>query len=410
MTHTIPEICQTIEKRIRSIHIGCFRGRTEPLFLISNAYPGIWLEHVYDSVFWARLHPEEIGLAVNTIRLFLSYQTPEGQLPCYVWNGDKVPDRPENELIGYGQIQECVSFAALCREVAEKIGDHTFLREVYEGCRRWNDWLRKYRITTGRGLVEMFVGYDTGHDNSGRLADMAHPHNHVSPEGKVYNAAYLPEDDGVTPILALDMNCNFYGTQIALAEMAEMLGKAEEAADWREKASEVKKNIFAQLYDPDDVFFYDADRNGRLRKYKSSTIFHLFLEGVLDPNEDDTLIWEIYTRHIKNPEEFWTPYPFPSMAANDPSFRKHTSSNCWGYFSEGLIALRCTRWMDKYGFSSDFDLLCGKWLDAWTRCYNKVKLGQELDPFTGEPSAASEWYSSCMLFYLYAAERCGKNG
>lgn len=410
MTHTIPEICQTIEERIRTIHIRCFRGRTEPLFLISDTYPGIWLEHVYDSVLYARMYPAEIHLAENTIRLFLSYQTTEGQLPCYVWNGDKLPHLPAEALVGYGQVQECVSFAALCLEVAKMTNDRAFLTEVYDGCCRWDNWLRKYRMTTKHGLIEMFVGYDTGHDNSGRLSDMAHPHNHVSPEGKICNASHLPEDDGVTPILALDMNCNFYATQTALAEMAELLGKTEEAADWREKSREVKTNILTQLYDPEDAFFYDADRNGKLRKYKCSTIFHLFLEGVLDPVADAEHISEIYMRHIKNPEEFWTPYPFPSMAANDPSFRKHTASNCWGYFSEGLIALRCTRWMDRYGFSTDFDVLCEKYLEAWTRCYDKVKLGQELDPFTGEPSAASEWYSSGMLFYLYAAKRCGKIG
>ncbi len=408
MSHTIPEICQTIEERIRTIHIRCFRGRPDPLFLISDAYPGIWLEHVYDSVLYAEMYPEEINLAENTIRLFLSCQTAEGQLPCYVWNGDKLPHLPEDALIGYGQIQECVSFAALCLEVAKRKNDRTFLETVYNGCRRWNDWLRKYRMTTNRGLIEMFVGYDTGHDNSGRLSDMAHPHNHVFPEGTVCNAAYLPEDDGVTPILALDMNCNFYATQVALAEMAQLLRKTEEVEVWQEKARKVKANIMEQLYDPEDAFFYDMDRNGTLRKYKSSTIFHLFLEGVLSPTEDAALIQEIYTRHIKNPEEFWTPYPFPSMAANDPTFHKHTACNCWGYFSEGLIALRCTRWMDKYGFSADFDVLCEKWLNAWTRCYDTVKLGQELDPFTGEPSAASEWYSSGMLFYLYAAKRCGK--
>ena len=68
---------------------------------------------------------------------------------------------------------------------------------------------------------------------------------------------------------------------------------------------------------------------------------------------------------------------------------------------------RCTRWMDDYGFGEDFDYICRKWLEAWTRCFEDMKLGQELDPFTGEPSQCSEWYSSCMLFYLYAAQRLG---
>ena len=143
------------------------------------------------------------------------------------------------------------------------------------------------------------------------------------------------------------------------------------------------------------------------RKYLSSTIFHLFLEKVLNFEEDGEMIERIYREHIKNPREFWTEYPFPSMAVSDPSLKSDAKGNCWGYFSQGLIALRCTRWMDDYGWGEDFDHLCERWVEAWTRCYDRFKFGQELDPFTGEPSECSEWYSSCMLFYIYAVRRLG---
>lgn len=406
MIHTVPELCREVEARITRLHISCFRGRKEPLFLVSDCYPGVWLEHVYDSVFYAKLHPDYVQLAVNTVRLFLDYQTPDGQLPCYVWNADKLRI-PEDQLIGYGQVQECVSFARLCLETAEMYGQREFLERVYGACSRWEAWLRKHRMTTGRGLVEMFVGYDTGHDNSARFEGMKYPHNQPGENGPL-NAACLPEGDPVAPILAVDMSCNLYGADRALAEMARLLGRGAEADAWEQKAAQVKQKLFEHCYCPEDDFFYDVDRNGNQRKYLSSTIFHLFMERVLDPQEDAELIGRIVERHIKNPKEFWTPYPFPSMAASDPSFARHTPSNCWGYFSQGLIALRCTRWMDAYGMGADLDALCEKWLAAWTACYDEMKFGQELDPMTGEPSSSSEWYSSCMLFYLYAARRLGR--
>ena len=112
-------------------------------------------------------------------------------------------------------------------------------------------------------------------------------------------------------------------------------------------------------------------------------------------------------QHISNPDEFNTPFPYPSMAVCDPSVKWHAERNCWGYYSQGLIALRCTRWMDYYGFNADFDRLCERWLTAWTSCFGRVNLGQELDPFTGEPTACSEWYSSCMIFFIFAAKRLG---
>ena len=61
--------------------------------------------------------------------------------------------------------------------------------------------------------------------------------------------------------------------------------------------------------------------------------------------------------------------------------------------------------MDNYGLSREFDILCERWLEACTKHFDTMKLGQELDPLTGIPTKISEWYSSCMLFYIYAARR-----
>jgi hypothetical protein len=129
------------------------------------------------------------------------------------------------------------------------------------------------------------------------------------------------------------------------------------------------------------------------------------MEGVLDNESDAALIKEIYERHISNPDEFATPYPYPSMAISDPSCEGHAQRNCWGYYSQGLIALRATLWMEQYGFEGEFDNLCSKWVKAWTEHFDTLKLGQELDPISGVPTKSSEWYSSTMLFYLYAIER-----
>ena len=393
----IREIVRTASDRIKNVHIGLFKNTDKPLFLISETYPGIWMEHVYDSVFFASRNPEYLFLAENTVNLFMDRQTEEGQLPFAVMRSGSTR---------YAQIQECVSFYTLCLEVWRMNRDRAFLEKAYASGKKWDAWLRKYRMTTGRGLVEMFFGYDTGHDNSGRLEGMACQGNYVK-DGVEQNAGVLPPDDGITPILAVDMNANLYGNEKSLAEMARALGKPEETDAWEESAREIKRKLFEHCYNEADAFFYDADRRGKLRKYKSSTVFHLFMERVLDPETDGELIARIYREHLKNPEEFWTPYPFPSMAVNDPSCARHVDRNCWGYYTMGLITLRCTRWMDAYGWGKDFDHICAKWLEAWTRCFDRVPLGQEIDPVTGEPTPCSPWYSSGMLSYLYAAGRLG---
>ncbi len=401
--HRVKALCAEIKNRIDTIHIACFQNRTEPLFLISETYPGIWLEHVYDAVLYAQMNPQKRFVAVNTIRLFMEQQTADGQYPCYIWDAGRV--HTTDGLVGYGQIQECVSFAGLCYRVYEMTQDRALLETMYASLVKWEHWLTEHRMTTNRGLIEQFVGFDTGHDNSARNDGLAHPGNHTDANGCPLNAATLPNDDGITPILAVDMNCNFYATEQTLAQMAQLLERPADAAFYHRKAQHVKENLFRHCYDADDCFFYDADRTGQKRNIKSSTILHLFLEHVLDPTEDRQLIADIYTHHIKNPEEFWTPVPFPAVAANDPTWLTHKKPNSWGYYSQALIALRCSLWMDDYGFSADYDEICRRWLSCWTNCYETLKFGQELDPITGKPSTCSEWYSSCMLLYLYAANR-----
>ena len=113
---------------------------------------------------------------------------------------------------------------------------------------------------------------------------------------------------------------------------------------------------------------------------------------------------KIYFRHLKNPDEFYTPYPFPSIAKSDPDFIQNLDGNSWGFYSQAVTVLRCTRWMDYYGKENDFDEILEKWIRKWT-FGNKIMFGQELNPLTGETSACSEWYSSCMLTYIYAVRR-----
>lgn len=406
MREKIRRLYDAANDRIKRIHISRFRDIESPLFLISEQYPGLWMEHVYDSVMLARLEPSYLSLAESAILLFVDRQRENGQLPFSVMDRNKRPDLPEGGEARYAQIQECVSFFTLALEVYRMSCDRDFLEKIYRAGCSWNSWLRKYRMTTDRGLIEMFVGYDTGHDESGRLDGIGCRRNFAI-DGVVQDADKRPPDDGITPILAVDMNANFYGDERALAEMARLLGKADEAAAWERSAAAVKAKIFEHLYDERDAFFYDVDVQGRMRKYRSSTIFHLFQERVLDRESDRELIDRIYREHIKNPDEFWTPYPFPSMAKNDPSTAVHRDFNCWGYYTQGLIALRCSLWMDEYGYSADYDYILSRWVEAITEHSDRIKFSQELDPTSGVPTRSSEWYSTTMLLYIYAARRLG---
>ena len=137
------------------------------------------------------------------------------------------------------------------------------------------------------------------------------------------------------------------------------------------------------LYDKDTNYFYDLDNDNKLHKIKSSTLFHLFQEGVLDINDDKDMIDNLINNYLLNKNEFNTNYPIPSISISDKSFNKYKRDNSWGYYSEALIALRCSLWMDKYNLSNEYNHILEKWIEGLTNNFNINPMSQELDPITG---------------------------
>ena len=70
----------------------CFQSVGKLLPFISDAYPGIWLEtSVYGSLTLARMEPEGLQIAENTVNTFLDYQTADGQFPSHILDAASCP-------------------------------------------------------------------------------------------------------------------------------------------------------------------------------------------------------------------------------------------------------------------------------------------------------------------------------
>ncbi len=50
-------------KKLKEENIKCICNMDKPLLTISNAYPGVWLEHVYDSIMYAKLFNDTSKIA-----------------------------------------------------------------------------------------------------------------------------------------------------------------------------------------------------------------------------------------------------------------------------------------------------------------------------------------------------------
>jgi len=378
-----------------------------PVLLEGAVYPGIWQEcGPHEGLVYAMLRgfvPAREGArtpldaARANHMAFFALQREDGQLPASV----KVSD------VGYGQIQMVVPIAATAWELVQMTHDEELLTTAYAACSGWDAWLRRYRDTRKTGLVEGFCTYDTGHDNSPRWKGVPNR----CPDADARKCPPIAS----MPRLCPDLSATVYGGRVALAAMATALGKRDETARWEQDAETIRRLILTKLYSEQDAAFYDLDAQNNFVRVRGDVITRVLGEHVLKLSDaDDRRIFQaVWTRQLHNPKAFWAPFPFPSIAMDDPTFVRPIPRNSWGGASQALTALRTPRWMEHYGKHSELRQLMHAWIAAIARSGSAGGPGefrQQMDPLTGEFTRADpSGYSPAALVYLDFVRRLAQS-
>ncbi|WP_255484319.1 alpha-L-rhamnosidase [Granulicella sp. 5B5] len=377
-----------------------------PMLMEGAVYPGVWMEcGPQEALVYAGLRrfvPQHEGqsspleVARANHMAFFALQREDGQLPASI----KVSGE-----VGYGQIQMVVPIAATAWELVQLTHDEELLTTAYEACGKWDAWLRRYRDTRKTGLVEGFCTYDTGHDNSPRWKGIPNR----CPDADARKCPPIV----TMPRLCPDLSATVYGGRVALAAMAKALHKHDEAARWAEDAETIRRLIIEKLYDPEDAAFYDLDAENHFVRVRGDVITRVMGEHVLKLKipRDRKIFDDVWVQQLHNPKAFWTPYSFPSIAIDDPSFVRPIPRNSWGGATQALTALRTPRWMAHYGKEAELRELMHAWVTAIARSGTDGGPGefrQQMDPMTGEFTRADpSGYSPAALVYLEFVRRLG---
>jgi hypothetical protein len=389
--HTAPQFAcannpwqHTYDKALRILdsNVQVMPHIAEPVLIEGSDYAGIWMEcGPHESLVYRHFRPD---VARSSHTTFFKLQREDGQLPA------------NNRLTGagFGQIQMVVPIAGTAWELAAALGDSEFLATAYQACARWDAWLLRYRNTRGTGLIEGFCTYDTGMDNCPRWAGFAD-------ECPDADARRCPPHAGL-PRLCPDLSATVFGARMALAAMAAALGHQDEADRWRESAEALRKAMMQKLYAAEDAAFYDLDAGGRWVKVRTDVMTRVASEHMVDQRTFDAM-WQ---RQLGNPRAFWAPFPFPSVAMDDPAFVRSIPSNSWGGAAQALTALRAGRWMDHYGRSAEFAHLMEQWCAALQR---DTSFRQQLNPVTGELTQGDlpNYSPACLVFYDFTWRLAG---
>jgi len=354
-------------------------GYPHPVLVEGGNYVGVWLECApHEGLVYGKVNP---AIARNNHDVFFTHQREDGYLPCWVWR----------DRVGSSQIQMVVPIAATALETAELLADEAFLAKAYLACGRWDDWLARNRNTRGTGLCEAFCEFDTGHDNSTRFAGLPKECPDANPAACA-NAGKLP-------YLAPDLSATVYGGRLALSQMALQLGKVSESAEWLEKAEVTRRLILKHCFDPEDECFYDVDAEDNFVRIRGDAMLRVLGEHVVD----QPLFDRICARYLTNPNEFWTPYPFPSISLSDSGFVWEMRANSWAGPAMGLTALRAPRWLAHYGRQDVLDELMKRWVSAILKV---PAFMQQMNPISGVFSC-HPGYSPTMLVFLDFVNRLG---
>ncbi len=332
-----------------------------PVLVEGGGYQKIWLET--QPMGGEMYAGHDLEAAVNDTRLFLETQRADGRLAGSIQcHADGRIEPQFDKMQGF-----CFPWPALNLYYWQG-EDRAWLDLLARCLEAFDAWLWRTRDSDEDGCLESFCVYDTGEDNALRYGDAPNYCPTDTP----------PEGSRIVPMASMDVMSWSYACRDTLAAISRIREDGQEAR-WQEAACQVAAAMKARLWDERRAACFDRDRTGAVIPVLTHNNLRCMYWGSFSKEMADAFV----RRHLLNPEEFWTPLPLPSVAANDPLFRNAPENN-WSGQCEGLTWQRAILALERYGYEPLVTRLGRKLLQAVID--GGYVFTQQFDPFTGEPS------------------------
>ena len=247
-------------------------------------YVGVWQ---WDAYFHALAYRHvNKRLAQNQIRIMLDHQREDGMIPDAVHDEGTVTHLT---IPVDADVTKPPLLAWAAWKLYEQDGDVEFLNEIYDAAVRWNTW--------------WFEKNDLDHDG---LCEYQHPYSSGLDDSPLW-------DDGM-PVASPDLNTYLYLQQEALARIAGVIGEKDDARMWAERAHVMVDRMLDLGWDAREGLFW-ASCNGKRVNVRTPVSLFPLLTGQLPPEIASRLV-----AHLTDEREFWSRYPVPSVAMNDPKY------------------------------------------------------------------------------------------
>jgi neutral trehalase len=247
------------------------------------SYPGSPVIRQEDAIFssFFLVYSNRIYQAHPTLDVFYERQEPDGAIrSSYTIENGLPAFSPDNEE-GLG----LPLFAWAEFNLYHKSANKKRIKEVLPILHRYTEWIDE-RFKRPNGLYEVPLSA-TGMPNA-------------------------PRENAVYPV---DFNAMMAINVLYMAALADILNDKEAAFQYKRQYFSLKTRINTLMWDPDEGFYYDIDKDEKRLPVKTIAGYWALLAEI--PNDDKA---ERLIAKLQDPHLFGAPHPFPSVAVNDPAF------------------------------------------------------------------------------------------
>lgn len=246
-------------------------------------YVGVWQ---WDQFFHAIAYRHvDTALAEDQLRIFIDHQQPNGMFPDAI-HDEGLVTHLEHPIEGDVTKPPLMAWAAL--KLYEKSGRIDFLQEIYEPLVRWQQWWTDENRNS-KGLYIYRHPYSSGLDDS-------------------------PLWDYGMPVAAPDLNTYLYIQCQSIARIAELIGETEDAARYRAEAQTLAGRMLATLWNAERGLFESLHDGQPIPVLTPFNLLPLWIDAF--PAD----ITARLAKELTDPATFWSDYPLPTVALNDPHF------------------------------------------------------------------------------------------
>ncbi len=270
--------------------------------------------------------------AKNEIRSFLVGQWENGFLPHIIfWEQKKI--FPHWAYIESGRIRpkttsitQPPALAMAVEKIYQRDADLEFVKEVVPKIAKHHRWLLQNRDPDNDFLVSIISPNESGMDElpvfqyalgflGKNTARLRYTYRHADFLNILYrfNSKKILQKDYFN-VEELLFNSVFIENCRSLARLFTLTGQGGEATFFLEVAHKAESSLLEKCWDKNDMIFYSLfSKKEHFAKVKTvASLAPLFLEGLTGEK-----LKKLVEKHLLNKNEFWLPYPVPSVSKDE---------------------------------------------------------------------------------------------